>query len=311
MSEQGSETLASLEPFVIRAHHTELLLSVIGGRAPNLQAERVRRASRDNRYDRWLPHGYYADVYGLDRATGEAVTKGDEQFFADFMALPEDAPVKLVVDQKDGICQTCAVGDHCTLKEGRFNSANTGDTSYLRAFEKGARLLGRGNEVTKVWDTAEYSNGKPRRVPGLLTNVDCLKQVITNYRYLGLKERALPTRLAGAMADAVTPENFNRTHPKLRNKLSAIRPLAAVALLLVGAKGVNDAGELRQLHADSRIVQSHYVHARLEKRITHEENQVAEDAGKLLVGSLVYLIIPRRRKARAPLKTRSKHVISS
>ena len=176
------------QPFVIRAHHIFSLLP-LSDSSPNTpeeitnrfieRTERKRRASE--KLGKEVSYAWYGnDVLGSTQEETDKYSTFSTEFFREFLQLADDDPVKIVIDQKDKMCQGCAIGQHCRQNvRTLFNQSN--DDVTLGNFIKVARLYFGKEDFSVVSETATYSNSKPRRVKSVITTARVVRKVVSRF----------------------------------------------------------------------------------------------------------------------------------
>ncbi len=103
-----------IEPFVIRGHHaTNYWRLLHKGYTPGFISGKLVEAAKT--YSTPEVEDYFADVFGTTEDEITASVARHKAVFQRFLDLSAEAPVHFVVDQKDNICNSCAVGAHCLL----------------------------------------------------------------------------------------------------------------------------------------------------------------------------------------------------
>lgn len=101
-----------IEPFVVRAHHlNQLVRFEKGDRSPEEMASRIAAVVRKRSGERG--DNYAADVLGDTEESSARCIEGWSSFFGRYAELPPDHPVKITITEPDGMCQSCAIGEHC------------------------------------------------------------------------------------------------------------------------------------------------------------------------------------------------------
>lgn len=175
-------------PFLIRAHHTRVLHSVLRGTSVDDQIELTYlSANQRKRFpnSKHVTHSYFTDVYGENNASHKQVKSAESNFYSEFLELEPGEQVKLVIGQKDGICDSCAIGAHCELPSARPRLFRGGDDlSMLRAFTRTARTLKLSDELAQTTDVLSYANGSTQEVPAIVTNAQAARDIIGNRHFL-------------------------------------------------------------------------------------------------------------------------------
>ncbi len=104
--------MSEIEPFVVRGHHlNQLVRFEKGDRSPDEMASKiaalVRRRSGERGDD------YATDVLGDTEESSNRCIEGWSAFFSRYAELSPEHPVKITITEPDGICNSCAIGEHC------------------------------------------------------------------------------------------------------------------------------------------------------------------------------------------------------
>lgn len=177
---------------VIRGHHLEVFTELVNKNlTPQgiveyefsmatgsnvVVADDVKERIKNGEIAREVEGSYKYDLLG--DATPEEVKKFQEkrlELYKDFNTMGDDTPVRLVVGQKDDLCNQCAIGSHCS---GDFEF--DGDTDYVKAF---TNVAARNNlEAQLVVRTEEvFVRGKdgPIEATVVETNAAVLRTVLS------------------------------------------------------------------------------------------------------------------------------------
>lgn len=182
-------------PFIIRAHHRKVLninfnAIIKSGLSANdlvirysVNLEKERASGHISEHRQW----YINDVLGSTQEQADKFRRYETEFLEEFLQLPPDYPVKIVEDQKDKICQGCAIGEHCSNK-GKKPLLNpgeySGDEADIEVFRNDARELNLEDDLKVVDEIATYSNAKPRKVKSILTTAGTVKKVLLSVIYI-------------------------------------------------------------------------------------------------------------------------------
>jgi hypothetical protein len=177
------------KPFIIRGHHLNGLLQIHQGMPAIDEAISSRKVSVD-RGD--------TDYVGTTVDEANKYEKELYNVLIEFAELPDSAPVKLVDNQKDGMCNACIHGEHCTVKL-EDPVLDRLDGLYLESFRKSAMERGIEDRVTPIVETAEYTNAPPEQVTSYLTDVGTVRRVFD-------KDTAKGERRFGIIVDEVIEE---------------------------------------------------------------------------------------------------------
>lgn len=119
------------EVFIVRGHHVTRLFNVV---AMGMGIEEVLDDAQFNAPEPF--RGYREDVFGNTTEEADGARIAQRKFFSDFMELPDGAVVRFVAGQKDAICGSCVVGNHCNT------TSPKADDTFLRAIGRLAREKG-------------------------------------------------------------------------------------------------------------------------------------------------------------------------
>ncbi len=162
-------------PFIIRGHHLRHIAQLVQKKiTPADQARMFREARERDLASQSLGDRKYAfDTIGDSQESHEAYESAIRENAERFLALPDDHPVLLVAESRDGMCDACAIGDHCVAT---FNIRD--DQSLIYDFYNSSRRFGFGSHVLIVVDVVETEVAPPREVRNLLTTAGVIKQVL-------------------------------------------------------------------------------------------------------------------------------------
>jgi len=178
--------------YVIRAHHLDIVRSylnvtlknglsvshLVNRHVENLEKERASGHISEHR--QW----YVNDILGSTQEQADRYRRYETEFLEEFLILPDDYPVKIVEDQKDKICQGCAIGEHCSKKALLNPGEYSGDEVYIKVFREDAKEINLEDDLKAVDEIATYSNAKPRKVESILTTAGTVKKVLLSVIYI-------------------------------------------------------------------------------------------------------------------------------
>lgn len=168
----GTESIPSREdPFILRAHHARQLFQLL---ALGWDLEVVEESSETFALQH-LPKSYYLDTYGPSPATAKAFRDNAEAYHQEFLDLPPDAIVKIATNQKDKICDGCAIGSHC--------DESGGDKAWLKAVVTTAELLGLDHTLEAAEETIIEGNGITKKVSAVYLPADVARTIFADIEY--------------------------------------------------------------------------------------------------------------------------------
>ena len=112
-------------------------------------------------------------IYGEDKDFDTAKERQLQQF-QKFLELPDDYPVEITEGQKDTICHTCQIGNHC-LEQEQFE----GDQGFLDKFIR----LSRKSNLPITTSIAHFSDSEPEQVRTLSTTAGYVKSMLTQHNF--------------------------------------------------------------------------------------------------------------------------------
>jgi len=139
------------QPIVIRAHHMDRFLRVgrfartgdkhddPSYRAANVASVITKDFDSDSVKERW----YAVDTVGTpDRE--EEYREKTEAVYRRFHSAPSDHPIIVVTAEPDDVCNTCAVGNHCRMRNSHGNGKDSlryWEDDYFDCFRAGYNHL--------------------------------------------------------------------------------------------------------------------------------------------------------------------------
>ena len=162
-------------PFVIRGHHLDLLIDIARQYASPEDLASELRNSREDERSMTLPQ--------KKKRTEEQIlyVKQEREYAGDFLELPNDHPVKVVIGQKDEICKTCTVGEHCLFKDqGKYNAGESvsADGFYVNIFSYVAQKNNLEADLRIEEEIATFIDAEPERVMAIFTSARVVKKVL-------------------------------------------------------------------------------------------------------------------------------------
>lgn len=174
------EAGADRDPFIIRGHHAKFIARMLkSASTPEMMGRHMRISAENATPLVGQRINYTEDVLGNTIEQANAYELAVTSFFRTFLELPPDHPVKLVADQKDGICEGCAVGKHCET----LNVFGFADEGYINAFVRVASKMGLKEDIATVEETATYLNAEPNQVESVLTTAVTAQKVLADKRF--------------------------------------------------------------------------------------------------------------------------------
>jgi hypothetical protein len=157
-------------PLVVRGHHIKALQRFeTSGASPEAHAATDARIYRTNTLIPGM--GIYGrDVSGYSDEDLKKFQDGYKKFHEEYAQLAADDTVVFVAGgQKDGICESCVIGNHCDT-----NYSGVVDAGYLSAISKVTHDMGLGDDVRMVADV----RGNPQEV---YLSAETAKAVVKNF----------------------------------------------------------------------------------------------------------------------------------
>ena len=184
-------------PFVIRGHHLDLLIDIARQYAsPEDLASELRNSREDERSMTLTQkkkrteeqilyvkqeREYARDIIGKTRKEANLYEQKMTEILGDFLELPNDHPVKVVIGQKDEICKTCTVGEHCLFKDqGKYNAGESvsADGFYVNIFRYVAQKNNLEADLRIEEEIATFIDAEPERVMAIFTSARVVKKVL-------------------------------------------------------------------------------------------------------------------------------------
>lgn len=173
------------EPFVIRSHHIETLADFLffNGSATEYinKLVELQKSVRSNDPNENMRISWYInDILGSTQEQTDKFISTFKDFLETFSQLDSNHPVKIVQYQKDGMCQRCAIGEHCKIIPRHIplleSDSDIDSIKYFRNLSKKNNLH---RQFTTVKENAVCSDGKTRRVKSILTTAETVKKVLS------------------------------------------------------------------------------------------------------------------------------------
>lgn len=175
-------------PFLIRAHHIVNFYHLLndGKSASELAENNIESIKKEGkRLEDKEKQLYVVDVLGDTAEQIDKFRRFQIEFFGEFLRLPPDYPVKIAEDQKDRICEGCAIGEHCTKRDKNKMFSVSGDAICIFSFKELARKLNLEDDVKVISEIATYSDAKSRKVESILTTVQTFRRVMSDINFFG------------------------------------------------------------------------------------------------------------------------------
>jgi hypothetical protein len=169
----GGESPEREASFVILGHHTLQLFNIL---AMGMSIGEVMQVA--DRISKNGPRSYRRDVYGNSEEEAVAFVDGTSAFYQLFLELPNDATVKIVANQKDSVCNSCAIGDHCS-------KWSSGDYKWMEAIKRSAGNLGLADTIIETQDKV-LRKDKETAVPSLELPASTARAVFSDPEYHSL-----------------------------------------------------------------------------------------------------------------------------
>lgn len=180
-------------PYRIRPHHISTLIQ-LETMSPKKLAENLKEDAIFSRkdttqktvnFDALIDDTFsdeeYDSAYGYDRVgetpeQAKTYEKKLKKTFKKFIDLQDGDPIKLVVDTKDEICESCIFQNHCSVKE------DYGDEMALEVFEDAVKDLGLEHTLSYSEEIAVYSNATPQQVKSVSTTAETIRKVFKLFK---------------------------------------------------------------------------------------------------------------------------------
>lgn len=180
------KTANKKDTYEIRTHHTFLyqMTEIYSPRelAEDL-LEGIKKAYASSKKEKI---NYANDV--VEQNSTKQLTQHYEatkKVWEDFLVLPDDHPVDIIVGQEDELCRsTCAIRKHCNLANlkkdfGGVENIVELEEHYMDLFiQRAAEKNIPENEITIVPDIANFSDTEPIEVRRLQTTAGTLKSIL-------------------------------------------------------------------------------------------------------------------------------------
>lgn len=191
------ESRKDTQPFVIRGHHLDILIDIVRLYSSPEDLAMLYRNGREDERAMTVPKNkkvskeqivyinqekeYAIDVIGTTKKEANLYEKKLTKVFGDFLELTNDHPVKVVIGQKDAICNTCMIGKHCLFKDqANYNAGESvsADGLYLNIFRYVAKKHNLESQITISEEIATFADAEPEKVTAILTNAGVVRQVL-------------------------------------------------------------------------------------------------------------------------------------
>lgn len=159
------------QAFIVRGHHTTRIFNIL---AMGMTVEDVLEMTVSHSGKEGSP--YYKDVYGSGAADFDRTAFAFKGFFRDFLELPDDARVRIASGERDGICNSCVVGAHCTL-------VPAAEVPFVRAVGKMARELGAEDDIVESEVTITSKRGRKKRAPAIEISAGTARAILSDVNF--------------------------------------------------------------------------------------------------------------------------------
>ena len=176
------EETANGQPLVLRAHH---LFNLAEFRHRNIDIFDIARGSREAR-ENDSKRSYARDVLGDTIEDADRYEVSEFTFFNGFHKSPDTRKVKISCAQKDGICESCAFGKHCSITV----SAIISEEQVFNEIMRVATNEGLLEEIDVFWETVKPMDAEPGRAKAAITTMGVVRQLITAFPARLLKQYA-------------------------------------------------------------------------------------------------------------------------
>ncbi len=121
-------------PFLIRGHHLSVYAELASWRAdPRALARSLVESRLHERQGSEEKQAYSQDVVGTTQEEAELVASRYRTLFTTFEELGQDDLIVITTGAKDGICESCVIGDHCSNRG--FEMAAETEHGALQVYE--------------------------------------------------------------------------------------------------------------------------------------------------------------------------------
>lgn len=182
MNEAASEFSAEIEqaservPFRIRAHHLQQYSALVHGATPEEVAkETLNSVKKTSLWSFWQKQTKLRDYRGLP-GQGWSYKNRLTEVFKRFNDLPDDYPVDLAEEQRDHICDSCAIGKHCDTKRTHIEGDPFADSRFLDSYLAEAHK--RSYTIEVQTETATFSDAPPQEMRVLGTTAGAVRDIL-------------------------------------------------------------------------------------------------------------------------------------
>ena len=313
---------AAREPYLIRGHHLSNLLSRLDGEMSfknSLQAGCAVLAGNDTDY---AGRSYFVDIFGTTSNSQQQTITDIARYAQQFWELPDEHPVTLATNRKDGICNACAFGKHCEgvssvpapehLEQG--DSEVGKDFEYIERFKKAADKLGVSDSVQFLHE--EGVAGTESAYAELRTTAAVARKILISkaFNRPGAENEENNAELKidqdwkarRRQLRALQREEFwegtEYTRARILHSLALLRPAIGAFTLFAALNTVFTAGEAVQSAQDAALVRPQAE--QINRENTNEGfSDLSSETIKFILGGFAYTIFPRRRRTKEHLES--------
>jgi hypothetical protein len=186
MKEQTELSSKTDHPYVIRAHHLQNFTLLFHYNRTKAEYSRELKnaghvVAAEYGNDIWQGARYDAkkrsDIFGDTAQGSRKFIRRNARLYERFLALPDSYPTHLVEHQRDLICKTCAIGDHCRKYWGDYST----DPGYMDAFIETATNFGKAHALNISSEKVTFINSEPRNSRRIKTSTEVVREILNEW----------------------------------------------------------------------------------------------------------------------------------
>ena len=315
----SQERQAQTEPYLIRGHHLSNVLDRLEGKnnfSTSLQAGCAITSGAGEDYD---GRSYFVDVFGTTAKEQRSTIAEIAGYTQRFWELPDEHPVTLATNRKDGICNACVFGKHCegissvpTPEQLEQSDIEVGkDFAYIERFKKAAGKLGVSDSLQFMHEEEAADSGGDGAYAEVTTTAAIARKILMSKAFnqpdAENKENTAELKIdqdwkaRRRQLRALQREEFwegtEYTRVRILHSIGLIRPAVGAFTLFAAVNGIFSLGQAVQSGQDAALVRPQAEH--INQANTDElSDDMIRDWGKFLLGGIAYSIVPRRRRTR-------------
>jgi hypothetical protein len=191
----GEAGTAAATPIRLRGHHLDYVDDLVHGETPHdiatsatnamvqmrgdITDEEAQRRLNKPYFQRRDDVEYAVDTVGVTPQHAESYSTAFKAVLTELVDSPDDASVKLVDAQRDGICEAAICGRHCAPSITQdFSRSGPTDGIYIQAFKTVAEDLGLAGEIVEGTEEVVYGPNITRDTQTLTVPSGVVRRVV-------------------------------------------------------------------------------------------------------------------------------------